>query len=44
MRRSSMPAEENLATIRAIYRAFGAGDVEAILDAVGDDVDWAIAG
>jgi uncharacterized protein len=37
-----MPAEDNLATIKAIYEAFGTGDVETILDAVGDDVDWAV--
>lgn len=37
-----MPAAENLATVRGIYEAFGSGDVEAILDVVGDDVDWAV--
>jgi ketosteroid isomerase-like protein len=37
-----MPAEDNLATIRAIYEAFGTGDVETILDTVADDVDWAV--
>jgi uncharacterized protein len=37
-----MSAEDNLATIRAIYEAFGTGDVETILDAVADDVDWAV--
>jgi ketosteroid isomerase-like protein len=37
-----MSAEDNLATIRAIYTAFGTGDVETILDAVADDVDWAV--
>ena len=37
-----MPAEENLATITAIYAAFAAGDVQRILDAVADDVDWAV--
>ena len=37
-----MPAEDNLATIRAIYEAFGTGDVATILDAVADDVDWAV--
>ena len=35
-----MPAEDNLATIRAIYEAFGTGDVETILDTVADDVDF----
>ena len=37
-----MPAEENLTTIRTIYRAFGEGDVATILEAVADDVDWAV--
>jgi ketosteroid isomerase-like protein len=37
-----MSAEGNLATIRAIYDAFGTGDVETILDAVADDLDWAV--
>jgi len=37
-----MPAEDNLATIKAIYEAFGKGDVETILDGVADDVDWAV--
>jgi uncharacterized protein len=35
-------AEENLATVMAIYAAFGTGDVQTILDAVADDVDWAV--
>jgi uncharacterized protein len=42
LRRSIVPAEENLATIRAIYEAFGKGDVATILGAVADDVDWAV--
>lgn len=37
-----MGAEENLATIKAIYDAFGRGDVETILETVADDVDWAV--
>jgi uncharacterized protein len=37
-----MAAEDNLATIRRIYEAFGSGDVDAILAAVADDVDWAV--
>ena len=32
----------NLATIKAIYEAFGTGDVETILDTVTDDVGWAV--
>jgi uncharacterized protein len=37
-----MPAAKNLATIKGIYEAFGRGDVETILGAVADDVDWAV--
>jgi ketosteroid isomerase-like protein len=35
-----MPAEDNLNAIRAIYDAFGEGDVPTILDKLTDDVDW----
>jgi len=34
-------SEENIATIRQTYEAFGRGDVDAILAIVADDVDWA---
>jgi len=37
-----MGAEDNLATIKAIYEAFGRGDVGTILESVADDVDWAV--
>jgi uncharacterized protein len=37
-----MPAEDNLAAIKGIDEAFGKGDVGTILNAVGDDVDWAV--
>jgi uncharacterized protein len=37
-----MTAENNLATIRGIYEAFGTGDVDAILAGVADGVDWAV--
>jgi ketosteroid isomerase-like protein len=37
-----MAAEENVATIERIYAAFGAGDVDTILDACAGDVDWAV--
>jgi uncharacterized protein len=37
-----MSAEDNLATVRGIYEAFGRADVETILDKVADDVDWAV--
>jgi uncharacterized protein len=33
-------AEENIETIKAMYEAFGRGDVERILELVTDDVDW----
>ena len=35
-----MGAEQNVETIKAMYEAFGRGDVEAILERVTDDVDW----
>jgi len=37
-----MAAEDNLATIQGVYEAFGKGDVDTILGAVADDVDWAV--
>src|ERR1700761_9243079 len=37
----SMGAEQNIETVMALYEAFGRGDVEAILERVTDDVDWA---
>jgi uncharacterized protein len=36
-----MSAEQNIATIKQIYEAFGRGDVDAILERCTDDVDWA---
>ena len=36
-----MGAEQNVATVKELYEAFGRGDVEAILDRLTDDVDWA---
>ena len=36
-----MGAEDNIKTIQSIYDAFGRGDIQAILDAVSNDVDWA---
>lgn len=33
-------SEANLAAVQAIYAAFGRGDVEALLDAMTDDVEW----
>lgn len=33
--------DQKIATVQAIYDAFGRGDVPAILEVVTDDVDWA---
>lgn len=35
-----MGAEQNVETIKAMYEAFGRGDVDAVLELVTDDVDW----
>jgi ketosteroid isomerase-like protein len=34
-------SDQNIETIKAVYAAFGRGDVASIVDAVTDDVDWA---
>ena len=34
--------DTKIQTNRGIYEAFGRGDVDAILDQVTDDVDWAV--
>jgi ketosteroid isomerase-like protein len=34
-------ADENTKTIQRVYEAFGRGDIQTVLDAVTDDVDWA---
>ena len=36
-----MAAEDNVATVKRIYEAFGQGDVETILDQLADEIDWA---
>ena len=36
-----MSAEQNIDTVKAMYEAFGRGDVDAILERCTDDVDWA---
>jgi len=36
-----MGADENTKTIQRVYEAFGRGDLQTVLDAVTDDVDWA---
>ena len=35
-----MGPQQNIETVKAMYEAFGRGDVEAILDRVTDDVGW----
>jgi hypothetical protein len=35
-----MGADQNIATVKSLYEAFGAGDVEAILDRLADRVEW----
>lgn len=36
-----MSEPTHITTVQAIYEAFGRGDVDAILDHLTDDVDWA---
>ena len=36
-----MSAQDNIKVIQDVYEAFGRGDVEAIVAALSDDVDWA---
>ena len=36
-----MSQQRNLRTVEEIYAAVGSGDIDAILDRVTDDVDWA---
>jgi len=36
-----MSEQANITTVQAIYEAFGRGDVDAILERLTDDVDWA---
>ena len=36
-----MSGSDNIKTIKAVYEAFGRGDVAFIADSVTDDVDWA---
>jgi ketosteroid isomerase-like protein len=37
-----LSAQENIETVKALYEAFGRGDVATILDSLTDDVDWAV--
>ena len=34
-------SQQNLTTVKEIYDAVGSGDIDAILDRVTDDVNWA---
>ena len=36
-----MSGADNIDIIRGAYAAFGRGDLDAILDALADDIDWA---
>jgi hypothetical protein len=36
-----MSTEQNIETVKALYEAFGRGDIEAILERLTEDVDWA---
>ncbi|WP_034268565.1 nuclear transport factor 2 family protein [Actinospica robiniae] len=36
-----MSAESNIETIKAVYAAFGKGDMSGILEVLSDDIDWA---
>lgn len=36
-----MGADDNIKTIKNVYDAFRRGDIAAILDMLGDNVDWA---
>ena len=38
------PATRNVATVAAMYEAFGRGDIPAILAQLADDVDWEAGG
>ena len=35
-----MSESQNIQTVKSVYEAFGRGDVDAIIAAVSDDVDW----
>ena len=36
-----MPADQNIATVKTMYDAFGRGDVDAVVQHVSDNVNWA---
>ena len=36
-----MSADDNIKTVKALYEAFGRGEVATILEALTDDIDWA---
>jgi len=39
-----MSAEQNIASIKACYRAFDAGDITAAMKDVADDIEWTVPG
>jgi uncharacterized protein len=34
--------DDHVTTVRSLYEAFGRGDVDTIIDAMADDVDWEV--
>ena len=36
--------QANLQTVQQIYAAFGRGDIQAVLSALSDDVEWTVTG
>jgi ketosteroid isomerase-like protein len=39
-----MGAEENVSAVRALYAAFGRGDMAAVMAGLTDDVEWVLPG
>ena len=39
-----MSEQDNTAIVRALYEAFGRGDIDAILTNLADDVEWIVSG
>lgn len=39
-----MDYEENLKVVQQAYEAFGRGDIRAVLDVLGDDIEWIVPG
>jgi len=41
---AEMDEEGNLQVVQGLYEAFGRGDMQAVLDAFADEVDWLVPG